>query len=261
MIHAMLQLVTYGILEDVFGNAVTDSLFGVFILVGILIGILFKPFVGNKVFKFDPSDHRFHELDVQEETAISIECKEKKGMPPQKFYKHQPGFTGMVGRIIKRPVTLFLGRTGTAYTWKLEGGTWKNLKGLSGAIKTLWGETFYETIPEEKRKLLEKDEIQVTVGLAEDPLTPEGRKPINEEDIHKEEDRAAARTFWEEHAAKTKAMIINVILAAGFGFGICAALFLLGIFKMPAPVVVTANPNPAPTAQMAFLALKNLMVK
>ena len=109
-----------GILISVFGNILTDVFLGVFILIGILLGIFLRPMVGNRVLKLDPSDHRFHELDIKEESAISIECQDKKGMPPQRFFKYHPGFTGIIGKFLKKNVTLFLGRTGTAYTWRLE---------------------------------------------------------------------------------------------------------------------------------------------
>jgi hypothetical protein len=232
-----------------FGNILTDVFFLVFILIGILLGIFLRPMVGNRILKLDPSTHRFHELDIREESAISIECQDKKGMPPQKFFKHHPGFTGIVGRFMKKNVTLFLGRTGTAYTWRLESGSWKKLGGLAEAIQTVWGAAFYDSVPDKQKMQLEESEIQVTVGLSEDPLTPEGYKEISEEDIHKEEDRAAARTFWKERDAKNKSLYINIILAAGLGFGICAALFLLGIFKTPV-VYVPISPTPFPTATL-----------
>lgn len=229
-----------------FGNILTDVFFGVFILIGILLGIFLRPMVGNRILKLDPSTHRFHELNIREESAISIECQDYKGMPPQKFFKHHPGFTGIVGKIMKKNVTLFLGRIGTAYTWRLEHSKWIKLGGLSDAVKTVWGQAFYDAVPDKQKALLEESEIQVTVGLSEDPLTPEGYKEISEEDIHKEEDRAASKTFWKERGTKDKGMIINIILAAGMGFGVCAALFLLGIFKTPVVFVPTNGVTPTP---------------
>lgn len=247
----MVWLVTFNILIDTFGNPFVDAMFGVFILIGILLGIFLRPFVGNRVLKMDPETHRFHELNVEEESAVSITCKDEKGMPPQKFFKHNPGFVGIVGRFLKKPVTLFLGRTGTAYTWRLEAGAWKKLGTLAAALKDIWGDTFYDEIPEEKKKVLEKSEIQITVGLADDPLTPEGRKVVSEEDIHKEEDRAASRTFWKERFSKDKMWIVNLLLAAGTGFAVCAALVLFGVIKTPSATA----PAPTPTAQPSALAI------
>jgi hypothetical protein len=242
-----------------FGNILTDVFFLVFILVGILLGIFLRPMVGNRVLKLDPSEHRYHELDIYEETAISIECVDKKGMPPQRFFKHHPGFVGTSGKFLKKTVTLFLGRTGTAYTWRMEQGMWKCLGNLAEAVRTVWGEAFYETVPDDQKKLLEDSKVNVTVGLAEEPLTPSGMRPVSEEDIHKEEDRSASRTFWKERFAKDKSLYINIILAAGLGFGICAALFLLGIFKTPVVYVpIPSNgttPETAATAAHAVLSL------
>jgi hypothetical protein len=246
----MLQIVVYDIFTETFGNLFADAMFGVFILIGILLGVFLRPFVGNRVLKFDPEEHRFNELDVEEESAISIECKDQKGMPPQRFFKHHPGFVGIIGRFLKKPVTYYLGRTGTAYTWRLEQGTWKTLGNLAAALKIEWGEAFYNEIPAKQKETLEKSEIMVTVGLSDDPLTPEGKRAVGEEDIHREEDRAASRTFWKERFAKDRGMIINIILAAGMGFGVCAALTLLGIFKSPA-----STPAPAPTPQQPTAAV------
>jgi len=246
------------LLGSVFGNLITDILFGVFILVGILLGIFLRPMMGNRVLKIDPDTHRFIELDIAEESALSIDCVEKKGMPPQKFLKFHPGFTGTMGKFLKRSVTLFLGRTGTAYTWRLEAGKWIAAGSLANAVKTLWGAAFYESVPDRQKDLLEKSKIEVTIGIAEDPITPGDMRPVTEEDIHKEEDRAASRTFWKERFAKDKSLYINIILAAGSGFAVCAILFLIGIFRIPSPSPTVSTPitTPTPTpASAIFLIL------
>lgn len=256
----MIQWVVLNIFMDTFGNILTDVMFGVFILIGILLGVFLRPLVGNRVLKMDPSDHRFWELNIAEESAITLECQETKGIPLQRFFKHHPGFTGIVGRFLKKPVTMFLGRTGTAYTWRLESGIEKKLGSLADALKTLWGEDFYGTIPETRRTELEKSEVGVTVGLATDPLTPTGMKEVSEENIKQEEDRVASRTFWKERGAKDRGMYVNIILAAGLGFGVCAALVLLGIFKSPGSTSAPAT-TPAPTtATQAILYVLSLVI-
>lgn len=233
---------------DFFGNPMSWVFLGLFILIGILIGVFLRPWFGNQVLKFTPADHRFVDLDIEEETAVSVQCKKKKGMPIQRFFKLHPGFTGIVGRFIKKPVTRFLGIEGTAYTWKIELGRWKKLGSLEDAMKTVWGEDFWATVPERQKALCEESRIQVTVGLDEAPLTPAGMRSISEEDIKQEEDRMASKTFWAEHGAKIQGFLINILLAGGTGFGVALFLVMIGIIKMP-----TAAPTPAPAEAIALI--------
>lgn len=233
-----LNLMVFDIFTDTFGNLFTDVLFGVFILVGILLGIFLRPFFGNQVLKLHTKDHRLDELDIDEETAISIECKKRKGMPPQRFFKWQPGFTGIAGRFIKKPKTVYLAAEGTAYTQRMKGGDVRMR--LAEAIRTLWGEAFCSTIPQKQAQLLEDSRIGVTVNIAEE-LTPKGMRTISEEDIKSEEDRKAAETLWEGKEKKDKGQLINLFLAGGTGAAVVFALFMLGILKTPV-IVVPAPP-------------------
>ena len=144
-----MSLITLGVLGmfmEVFANPLNWVFMGMFGMFGIIIGVFIKPFVGNQVLKFIPSDHRFIELDIEEETAVSLECKKKKGFPLQRFFKYHPGFTGLAGRIIKKPVTKFLAIEGTAYTWKIEEGVNKLLGNLNDAVRSIWGEEFYSHV-------------------------------------------------------------------------------------------------------------------
>jgi hypothetical protein len=218
-----------------------------------------KPFVGNQVIKINPSDHRFMDLDIEEETAVSIQCKKKKGFPQQRFFKYHPGFTGMAGRLIKKPITRFLGIEGTAYTWNIKEGKDILLGTLADAVRSILGEDFWSFIPNEQQQLLDESKIQVTVGLDESPLTPDGMKSISEEDIKVETDRKAAETFWQEHGVRQKGMIINMVLAGGFGAAVVFALFFLGVLSVPVvevPVIIpTPTPTPIPTAILTLLGM------
>jgi hypothetical protein len=232
---------------------------GIFIAAGLLIGLLLRPWMGNQVIKFMPGDHRFMDLNIDEETSISIQCKKEKGMPIQRFFKLHPGFTGIVGRIIKKPITRYLGMEGTAYTWQIKSGKWEKLGSLQDAVRAIWGEDFYQTVPETQKLKLEESRIQVTVGLDESPLTPEGMRSISEEDIKQEEDRQASKTFWEEHSSQMKGWLINLFLAGGTGFGIALACMFLGIIRIPAPVVIVPNTNGTQTQQMILQTLRMVM--
>jgi len=216
-----------------FANPLTWVFMGVFILSGVLIGLFLRPWMGNMVIKFIPGSHRFLDLSIDEETSISVQCKKVKGIPIQRFFKLHPGFTGIVGRIIKKPITRYLGIEGTAYTWRVKAGSWEKLGSLHDAVRAVWGEDFYLTVPERQRKTLEESRIQVTVGLDESPLTPEGMRSISEEDIKQEEDRQAAKTLWAENRAAQKGFYVNLLLAGGTGFGVALFLVMLGIIRMP----------------------------
>lgn len=232
---------------DFFANPMSWVFLGLFTLIGGLVGVFLRPWFGNQVLKFTPADHRFVDLDIDEETAVSVQCKKKKGMPLQRFFKLHPGFTGIVGRFIKKPVTRFLGIEGTAYTWQIESGRWKKLGSLGDAMRTIWGEDFWATVPEKQKAMIEESRIQVTVGLDEAPLTPAGMRSISEEDIKQEEDRQASKTFWAEHGAKIQGFLINILLAGGTGFGVALFLVMIGIIKMP-----TAAPA-APAEAVALI--------
>ncbi len=229
---------------DYFANPMSWVFMGLFVMAGLLIGLFLRPWMGNQVIKFLPADHRFIDLGIEEETAVSVQCKKIKGMPLQRFYKLHPGFTGIVGRFIKKPITRYLGIEGTAYTWQIESGRWKKLGSLGKAVSTIWGDEFWSTVPETQKKKLEESRIQVTVGLDESPLTPAGLRTVSEEDIKQEEDRMASKTFWEEHGAQMKGFFINLFLAGGFGFGIALLLMAIGIIKFD--TVVVAAPPAAP---------------
>ena len=231
----VIQPLFIDVFVEYFANPVTWVFTGLFIMIGLLIGLFLRPWMGNQVIKFIPADHRFIDLAIDEETAISVQCKKQKGMPIQRFLKLHPGFTGIVGRFLKKAITRYLGIEGTAYTWKIESGRWKKLGGLAAAIKAVWGEDFWATVPERQKEMIEESRIQVTVGLDEAPLTPAGMRSISEEDIKQEEDRQASKTFWREHSSRERSFYINLILAGGTGFAICAGLVLLGIIKLPTP--------------------------
>ena len=197
-----------------------------FALIGLFIGLIVKPKAKNQVMKVLPRDKRFIDFNISEENAFSVECEPQKGFPPQRFIKLRPGFSGSVGRFLKKAITRFIGKEGTAYTWRAESEK-VDIGSLADALKGLWGQKFYEKIPEEKRIELEESKINVTVDLAEEDLTPKGMKTVSEEDLQREEDRKAAETWWKGKKEADKGQWIQWIpwLFAGIG-----AAFLLSKF-------------------------------
>jgi hypothetical protein len=228
-----------------FGNIFTDMFLLIFLLVGIIAGVLFRPWFGNQVIKLIDRERRFIDLDVAEESAVTITCKNKKGIPPQRFVKYAPGYVGSVGTVVRKPITRFFGKEGTAYTWMMKSSGLVKVK-LEDALKGLWGEDFYSEIPETQRAMVEESKIGVTIDITEG-LTPGGYKSVSEEDIKREEDREAAKTFWQGKNPKGTTQWIIIGLAVGCGVAICAVLFILGVLKIPSSApAATPTPGPSP---------------
>jgi len=227
-----------------FSNIFNLVMVALFILIGVLIGLLFKPKAKDQVMKIIPRDRRFIDFNITKETAFSVYCEPKKGYPLQKFIKFSPGYTGKVGRFLKRARTRFIGKEGTAYTWRAIKGEKielkKNpsgtllLKGailigkLSDALRGVWGEEFYDTVPESERVKLEESKVNVTVELGEG-YTPEGFPEITEEQIFDEEDQKGAETFWKGKKMSEKGEWTKDIFLLLAGAGLMAiASKLLG---------------------------------
>jgi len=147
-----------------------------------------------------------------------------------------PGYTGIVGRFLKKAVTLYFGKEGTAYTWRLKNKIEEKIGSLADALRIVWGDDFYSVIPEDKRKLVEDSQINVTVNLDDTVLAQDSEGndlPVRrEEDIKTEEDRVAAQTYWEGKAIATRKQWLEYLFIAGFGFGVACALQIIGVLRI-----------------------------
>lgn len=220
----------------------------IFLLVGLILGIMFRPGWGNIVMKILPKEKRFIDFGIDEETAISIVCEDKKGYPPHRFLKLRSGFVGKTGRFVRRSTTRFIGKEGTAYTWQTEQGEITEIPGgLPATLIGVWGEEFFNEIPEEKRLEIEESKILVTVDL-DDGLTPASMRSVSEEDIKREQDREAAKNLWEGKKQSEKGLWLNYLIYGIAGFGIACFLIVIGILKLPTTFV----PGPSQTASMLF---------
>ena len=197
-----------------------------FVLIGILIGLIYRPRAKNECMKLLPRDKRFIDFKISHEDAFGFDCEPVKGFPPQRFIKLRPGFTGKIGKFLKRSITRFIGKEGSAYTWKTESGP-VQFGTLGKALRGLWGDKVYNQIPEKRRTELEESKINVTLDL-EEGLTPEKFTPVSEEDIKTEQDRKAAETWWEgkKMAEKGKWSEWIFIFVAGAGAMAIASKFL-----------------------------------
>lgn len=220
-----------------FGNLIGDIFLILFLMIGIICGVFLRPFFGNQIIKLFPNESRFQEFDIVHETALSVKCKKEKGMPDQRFFKYHPGFIGIRGKFIKKPVTIFLARAGTAFTKRVEQDKMVEVGNLADGVKVCCGDEFFKEIPEAKQQELLDSKIQVTVNLEADPITPEGFSPIREEDIKSEQDQAATQTLWEGKRKEEHGQYINLLLAGGTGAAVVFGLFMLGIIKTPVIIV------------------------
>lgn len=216
---------------DFFVNFFTDIfnlvMILLFALIGVFIGLVFRPKAKDQVMKIIPRDRRFQDFNVAQENAFSVECENVKGFPPQRFVKLRPGFTGKVGRFIKKAITRYIGIEGTAYTQLIESGK-KELGTLADALRGLWGLKFYNTVPEDKRRELEESKINVIVEINPE-FNPEDFPEISEEDIFDEEDRKGAETYWQGKKQSEKGEWTKQIWLLVAGAGILAiASKLLG---------------------------------
>lgn len=219
---------------DFFSNLLNIVMIILFLVIGVLAGLLLKPPAKNQVTKIIERDRRFIDFNINEESAFSLSCDPKKGYPPQRFLKLNAGYTGKVGRFIKRTITKFFGKEGTAYTWTFEAGAQKKIGSLSKALKGLWGNDYWNLFAEnepEKANQLEESKINVTVEI-EKGFTPESFTSVSEEDIKREEDRAAAQTFWKGKRSEEKREWIDYIFILMAGFGIALALQVMGILRI-----------------------------
>ena len=191
----------------------------------------------SQVFKILPNDNRGFDFEVTEENAFSVYAKGFDTLPDQRFIKFMPSILVKINRRFGRPYTVarYLGREGTAYTQKAWGKK-KTKISLANTLKALWTTEEYDRIPEPLKAIVEKDKVGITIQLDDSPLTPmkEGKdgvmepmSSVSEEDIQKETDREAARTFWQGKEMKEKGQWIRDLAWIGFGFGVCIVVALL----------------------------------
>lgn len=201
-------------------------------LIGVLIGILLKPPRTNKVIKFLPNDKRFIEFDIKKEHAFSVYCKDKKSYPPHRFIKFHSGFTGLVGSVVKRASTIFLGIQGTAYTQRLSSGSKIVNERLDKCLRALWGDDFYDLIPKEQKDAIEDGVVLTTIDLGDLDIPKnskgEALKNISEEDLKTEEDVQASQNYWKGRRQVEKGAWVQYVFTAGTG----AAIMLVGCIML-----------------------------
>lgn len=243
------------------------------VIAGIFLGMMLAKPRKNTVMKLEPNSSRAFDFQVEKENAVTLECKPFPGLPLQRFLKVFDGLTVLVQGWTGRPqtITRWLAREGTAFTKRLARGDpvppaelftepgreesanpvlspipgvrWlERLVPLSNTVQTIWGTEFWESVPEAKRQELEAGKISVTIMLNPDgsPLKDKEGKPVeySEEAVFDEQDRQAAKIYFDGKKSSDRGGTLNLIMALGAGaaIGLVASLFLgwIPVYKPPA---------------------------
>lgn len=193
----------------IFGLSITIIyiIFGaaVFLLFLMLLYIHFRP--ETRVLYFGESDGRLDEVKVKNESSRSL----RQG--PRKWFKY--GRAWLTVKNGKR-ITSYLGKHGSAYTWRTKEGKIEKIGTLWDAIQQIWDKDFIKKIPEQEANKLKNNDIYVTVDL-DSGFTPEGFEPITEDTLEQEGDVEMAKQYAEGAKAAGKQAMIPLLMALGCG--------------------------------------------
>jgi hypothetical protein len=187
-----------------------------------------------------PGERRGVELRVTKETDYGLYTKKSEGVS-RRFIKLARGYA------IKRGssnVVTFFGLEGTIFT--AAPGKISMRRNLAETLKFLWGEPFYDQIPEPERKIVEAGTIGVTVevdpsdleqlGITEDDESEEGRKILrmSSVDVNAETDAQVLETIANANKPKVenRRELYQMLIGMGLGFGLCLFLASQGWIKI-----------------------------
>ena len=168
-----------------------------------------------------PRDSRGQVLRVSQETDLGLMCKKVKGVT-HRFIKVGRGWTFSLGG---KMVTKFFGIEGKAYTGIPRDSGPVEVP-VSEYLKWLWGEKFYNVIPEEQRRTVETEAVGIIVAI--DPIEEEEHNlpTISADDIHDQDDNVMlgrlARSSGDRAGPRS---ILNYVLA--FTLGLASMFFLV----------------------------------
>jgi hypothetical protein len=183
-----------------------------------------------------PGERRGVELKVTKETDFGLYTKKTEGVT-RRFIKLARGYT--IRRGGSNNITFF-GLEGTIFTAAPGKITMK--RSLSETLKFLWGEPFYEQIPDPERRIIETGEVGVTieiepsdlsqVGIDEETESEEGRRILrmSSVDVNAETDAQVLETIANANkptGAKNRELY-QMLIGAGLGFGFCLFLHVMG---------------------------------
>jgi len=179
-----------------------------------LVVMSFKP--ETRVELLRPRDSRGKILRVVEENDLGLTCKKTSGIV-HRFIKAGRGWTFNVrGKMI----TKFFGMEGRAYTGIIKGDEIVNVS-VPNFLKWVWGEKFYNAIPEKQKSSIETDIYGITVEVQrvnEDEL---GLPSLRADDVNDEDESIMIRRFARGAQASKQGSYINY-----FASGLIGALLM-----------------------------------
>jgi len=210
----------------------------VFLFTGIILGTYLSKPRQNRVLKLSPESGRGINFAVDSEDTVNLYCKPVGNIDPHRFVRLNAAYTIIQKGFMKiNSYALWLGRQGTAYTFRLLDETVKLT--LKQTVHSIFGDKYYNQIPKEMREQIEKGDIGVTVEFPKVPLTPEGMESLSESDIERTSldklieslAKGVANMSKTSEAAWGK---IIFYIGTGIAIGIIASL----VFGWGAPVVI-----------------------
>ena len=220
------------LIQMFFGNNYIDLLMRfVFLILGVIFMYVFFPMFGSttRILYCRERDGRGLDLAVKEEDEIRLDTKNDI-----RFFKH--GRSYAFEGSMKRLISMFFAKEGTAYTARLMGfsGTDEEPTKIELEFPTVWeavkhklGDEWVKQWPEKQKKLLQDDKFLVTVDL-EPGLTPEGFEPATEQDIADKGKRDMAKLLGEAARNALHGGMIDKIpwIGVGVAVGLVGAMAL-----------------------------------
>jgi len=207
-------------------------------IIGILLAMMLQKPARNEVIKLNPDSHKGAVFTVTEETANLIYCPGFGEYPNQRFLKVAPSYTlsykDWMGR--RKMVQRWLAREGRPATTITRSELLKELN-LAETLKTLWGVTGFDGLPDPLKKSLNDPTVNVTVQVAE-PLDPHLEwsklKIPSEESVTEEMERKSSKLFFEGQKDMARSAIFEKIAYAGLGAAVAVVgLLVLGYIRPP----------------------------
>lgn len=158
------------------------GMLAVLVLISILVLVAYMLYSRRpitEVLLLRPRDKRGLTVPVVLESDIGLTCKKTGGIV-RRFIKAGCSWTFASKTKV---VTRFLGLEGTAYSAIVRGQ--KQIKlSLEQVLRLAWDDDFYERLPPERKKPIEKDKWGITIEV--EPVKEEGEElvKISSDDVH-----------------------------------------------------------------------------
>ncbi len=172
--------------------------------------IFIKP--TKKVLLLRPRDRRGSSLSVIQETDIALTCKAIKGVT-HRFIKIGSSWVFNEGG---RMITRFFGVETTAYT-AIAALNETVIVSVKEFLESIWGEKFYNAIPEKQRKIVEDDKVGITLKIQEIDEEEYGLPTLTSSDINDEDDNVVLAKLAKPQKQSTSQTLMNSIVTFMLG--------------------------------------------